>query len=214
MPLRLPGRYSARRRSLTNAAAAPSNSGSVQINAVAIKRSDNTSHACSSRDLVTRLVNGRTASACVAGRVVIAAPLECFAIRSGRALSNTALRRAAGGRPTRQEGPTPKRSRVRTEPRRTVHTPIRQRSWLSGIWVACLNSTDSVPLSMFSNAHRRKRPSYGGPRLVRVGCRGSRFSKRAPERVAEHFPRRDEERGQNRTQDEAHRPKQHEAAEG
>src|SRR6185503_6672828 len=69
------GRYSARRRSLTNAAAAPSNSGNVQINAVAIKKSDNTSHACSNQDLVTRLVN---------------ASLECVAIRSGRALSNTA----------------------------------------------------------------------------------------------------------------------------
>ena len=49
--------------------------------------------------------------------------------------------------------------------------------------------------------------------IVRVGCRGSGFSKRAAERRAEHLPRRNEERGQNRTQDEAHRAKEHESPE-
>ena len=59
---------------------------------------------------------------------------------------------------------------------------------------------------------RHHQPS-GWRTIVGVGCRGSRFSKRTAERRAEHFPRRDEERGQNRTQDEPHRAKEHESAE-
>ena len=46
------------RRRLTIALATPSNSGNAQINAVAIKRSDATSHACRDRERLTGL--GRT----------------------------------------------------------------------------------------------------------------------------------------------------------
>ena len=58
-----------------------------------------------------------------------------------------------------------------------MHTPIRQRSRLSGIGVACWNSTDFVPLSMFSNAHRRSGFDTDVPRRVsRRVCLGVALS--------------------------------------
>src|SRR5689334_13992614 len=49
--------------------------------------------------------------------------------------------------------------------------------------------------------------------IVGVGSGRSRFGERGAERGTEHFPRRDEERGQDRPKNEAHRAKEHESAE-